>query len=416
MILDADKLQEIFQSLKRHKLRTFLTGFGVAWGIFMLVILLGSGQGLEKGILSNFSGYASNTIAVYGGVTTKSYKGLGTGRSVAPSSRDLQILRNQIPEIKLLSPKIQLTAGGSVNYKDQSGSYSVEGVTDDLFKIEQFDIKAGRLINSRDEAKSRKVAIIGKKSLEQLFDNKNPIGEQIQISGETFKVIGVFDKDASGFMNYESHILIPASTMQQTYSQKDEIRQFILIPKEGISSKVVENKIRQFMANLCQFDPTDRRALWISNIEEQFKQFNSLFSGISIFLWGVGLGTLLGGIVGVGNIMFIAVKERTREIGIRKALGATPRAVVSQILLESIFITVLAGFVGILLGSGVLFGIGFIMDKMPSSGMSFFIDPQIDLGITLSAMILLVAFGALAGWIPSRQAAKVDPIEALRYE
>ncbi len=413
---DLDKWHEIYLSLKKHKLRTFLTGFGVAWGIFMLVILLGAGQGLEKGILSNFSGYATNTIQVYGGVTSMPYKGLGTGRLIRPTSRDLELLKDYIKDIKYLSLRMPLALSGNVTYKDEEVSASVEGITHDFFKIETFDVKAGRLLNEMDSKYQRKVAIIGKRTLEVLFDFKNPIGEYIIIGDEFFKIVGVFDNESSGFANYESNIFIPATTLRQTYSQADEVQRFSLIPQAGVSASVVEDKIRKFLSMKNQFDSEDKSALWIMNLEERFNNFNSLFSGISIFLWAVGLGTLLGGIVGVGNIMFIAVKERTKEIGIRKALGATPNAIITQILSEAIVITLGAGLVGMLLGSGILFGLGYIMDQMPDSGFSFFTDPQIDLGITISALFVLIVFGLIAGWIPAQKASKVNPIEALRYE
>lgn len=416
-MIDLDKIQEIFLSLRKHKLRTFLTGFGVAWGIFMLVILLGSGQGLQKGIMSNFSGYASNSMSGYAGVTTMPYKGMPEGRWIRPTSIQLKEMKSKIDAIECVSPKLQYSSGGAIVYKNKEESFSVEGVTADFFRIEAFNPVIGRLINQRDNKEKRKVAIIGKKPHEVLFDKKDPIGEYIRIGQEYFMVIGVFEKESKGFNPFESNIFIPFNSLLNTFSVEDKISQFSLLINPEHSAKEVEEEVRSYLANACSFDVKDRRAIWISNIEEQFNAFNSLFVGIAVFLWIIGISTLVGGIVGVGNIMLVTVKERTKEIGIRKALGATPNSIISFVLQESIIITTLAGYIGMILGMIALKAGGWFVERLgDNSKFIFFKNPEIDLGIAVSATILLICAGALAGYIPARNAAKVDPIEALRYE
>lgn len=414
-MFDLDKWQEIFTSLKKHKLRTFLTGFGVAWGIFILVILLGSGRGLQSGIESNFTGFAKNSIYVYGGMTSKPYKGLSIGRSIKPTLRDLEVLKKTIPEIEYLSPQVNLSVSGMITYQDKEGSYSVQGITADKFEIVGMNTIYGRLLNRRDDELARKVVIIGEQVHEELFNMQDPVGEYLNVGNEFFMVVGVF-KPESDQGDMSSVIYMPVQSLMRTYSQSDEVRQFSLIPKSGVSAKIVETKMRDQLAGLCKFDPSDRRALWIRNIEEQFESFQALFSGINIFLWIVGISTLVGGVVGVGNIMLVTVKERTKEIGIRKSLGATPKSIINLILSEAVIITTAAGYAGLLLGILLLQVGGFFVKNMQNTRFTFFADPQIDIKVAISATILLIVAGAFAGFIPARKAARVNPIEALRYE
>jgi len=417
-MFDLDKWQEIFLSLRKHKLRTFLTGFGVAWGIFVLIILLGSGQGLHNGILTNFSGYASNAIWVSGRITSLPYKGLPDGRRIRPSIRDLELMKKNIPGIQYLSPQVQLVSSGLITYKEKEGSFSVQGIYADYFKIELLDAKLGRLLNQLDDKEKRKVAVIGKKAHEILFEEKNPEGEYIKIKNEHFKIVGVFDKVSKMRGRDEASIFIPYSSLIQTFNQNDAVSQFCLTPGKEIAASIIETKIRGFLASRCEFDVKDKRALWISNLEEQFKVFNALFSGIAIFLWIIGISTLVGGVVGVGNIMLVTVKERTKEIGLRKSLGATPNSIIALVLQEAIVITTIAGYTGMIFGILILKLSAMLVNNMGDEGQAFtfFKNPEIDIKIALLATFVLIIAGAIAGFIPARKAAKIRPIEALRYE
>lgn len=415
-MFDIDKWIEIFESIKRHKLRTFLTGFGVAWGIFMLVILLGSGQGLYQGVSSNFAGYAQNLVTVFPGVTSQPYEGLPTERRVEVSLDDLRLLQENVRSINKLSPESSQNTD-QVYYDDNSGDFQITGVYPDFFDIMIFKQPFGRFINPLDQQESRNIAVVGPKAMDLLFGEDSPVGKHITIQNNNFKVVGVFET-SEGQMRFgqdEDAIYIPHSSFVQAFGQEDGVGRFYMTPEEGYTGTDLEDRTKSYLGNHLRFHADDPRALRTFNMEDQVQNFTALFSGVNIFLWIVGLSTLMGGVVGVGNIMLVTVKERTREIGIRRALGATPGSILNMIILEAIFITTLSGYIGLFLGIMLLNGIRILMERA-AIDLGILGPPSVDLNIAIGATIVLILSGAVAGFIPARNASKTKPIEALRYE
>jgi putative ABC transport system permease protein len=416
-MFDLDKWQEIYNTMRAHKLRTFLTAFGVAWGIFMLVLLLGAGKGLENGVLKIFGSMAKNTMWIWGGRTTMPYKGLQPGRYIRYDNDDYKALRNDFPEIKYLAPSSRLGGSFMVINKDKSGSFSVEGHYPDLSKVKVMTYPRGRFINDTDIREKRKVAVIGSRPVELLFDQEDPIGKYIQIKGVYFMVVGTFAVETTeeGGRSDAEKIFIPLTTLQQTFNQQNNLDNFALTPEDNIDPEELEIRIKAKLASRHNMSPDDAKALGSFNSGKAVQKFVALFTGISIFIWVVGIGTIIAGIVGVSNIMLIIVKERTREIGIRKALGATPRSIVTLIIQEAIVITSFAGYIGLVLGVALMEGLKSFM-KTAKIESPFFSNPDIDIKIAIIAMVILVVAGALAGLFPARKAANINPIEALKAE
>ena len=412
-MFDKEKWMEIFQSIRKHKLRTFLTGFGVAWGIFMLIVLLCVGKGLNNGVSKQFDGVDGQSVQFFAGVTSLPYKGLPTDRFMHYSSADLSEMRNFIPEIRYISPEAELENPGMITYNKHQGTYTVEGVYSEFNQIKYQKISEGRWLNPIDEQQCRKVAVIGLKCKKQLFKDRNPIGESITIKGNQFLVVGVITPDTTKIFNFggEAAIFVPYASFRKTLQPSDLIYHFDVSASPSASATEVEWKVKKHLARKYIYDINDPRVIWISNNEQERKATGSLFTGLNIFLWFIGISTLVGGIVGVGNIMMVTVKERTKEIGIRKALGAMPQSITSLVIQESIVITTFSGSIGLVLASGVLEVVSYF-----TKTVSYFQHPEIDMHIALSALIILVVAGALAGYIPARNASKVSPIEALRYE
>ncbi|WP_236975941.1 ABC transporter permease [Membranihabitans maritimus] len=406
---DQDKWNEIFVSIQKHKLRTTLTALGVFWGIFLLVILLGSGQGMQNGIEKQFRGDALNSIWMYGGSTSKTFNGLPKGRRIQFNNDDFENLQEQFPEIEYLAGRVFLSGTQILKYKKKNLSFSVFGVSPDMIHVENAQITSGRFLNKTDEQKRRKVAVIGSQIKDEVFGNEDPIGKDILLGDGMYRVVGISHDPESNQAQRE--IYIPMSVAQVVFHGNENISNLSLIGGDLSEEQVnqLQQGITETLAANHQFDPTDNRALYINNRYEDYKRFQNLFLGIKSFLWFVGLGTVLAGIVGVSNIMLIIVKDRTKEIGIRKALGATPRSIVSMILTEAIFITSMAGYFGLAAGIVVLS----LLDNLDSD---FFSSPEINLGVGLAAIIILVIAGALAGLIPSMQAAKINPIVAMRTD
>lgn len=415
-MFDLDNWQEIYSSVKKHKLRTLLTAFGVFWGILMLVLLLGAGKGLENGVFQMFGNNARNTIFIWSEVTRLPYKGLSPGRKVTFDNGDYAAIVRQVPEIGVLVPNLNLGEKVSVGYKEKSVGFTLKGTHPNLRKIKTIDLATGRFINELDLSGQRKVAVVGRRIKEILFNNSNPVGKFIDIKGVHFKVIGTFLTDESGNQKEDAEtVLIPLSTLQRTFGYEDDISLFTLIPRTGIPAERVETKLKQLLAARHSIHPQDQEAISTFNSEKEFNKFVSLFTGINLFIWIVGSGTIIAGIIGVGNIMLIIVKERTREIGIRKALGATPFSIISLIIMESILITSAAGYVGLLAGIAIVESVKSFLDKTGIKS-EFFKDPHIDMHVALTAVVILVVTGALAGLIPARNAANINPIEALKTE
>lgn len=418
-MFDTDRWQEIYHVLTKNKLRTALTAFGVFWGLFMLVVLMGSGNGLENGAKADFGQYATNSFYLWGQTTSMPYKGFKKGRTINFTNEDTEALRNAIDDAAVIAPKCQLGGyrGSSfVSRKKYNGSsFQISGDDPSIIEIAPRKIIKGRWLNAKDMDDKRKVAVIGKRVEEVLFEaGEDPIGEYISIGGVYFMVVGVYDLFASsshGDRELEK-IFTPITSFQQAFNYGTTVGWYSIMSDANISASEVEKQVKTFLQNRYDIHPEDHRAMGSWNAEEEFAKMNNLFIGIRFLVWVVGIGTLLAGVIGVSNIMLIVVKERTKEIGIRKAIGATPASIVTQIMLESIILTSFAGYIGLVLGVGLLelinLGIG------ESGGM--FRHPEIDFQAALISLVVLVVAGGLAGIIPAQKAASVDPIVALRSE
>lgn len=422
-MFDRDSWQEIFHTLKKNRLRTFLTAFGVFWGIFMLIIMLGSGNGLENGVTSEMGNFASNSFFVWTERTSMPYKGFPRGRWFNFKNDDIQALRDNIPEIEYIAPKIRgWSAGDGTNNtvrKDKTGAFSIMGEYPVWNKIDPMEMLEGRFINDLDINENRKVAVIGTRVREVLFDpQEDPIGDYIRIQGVYFKVVGVFsplNTNISFGGEKEQSIFLPFTTLQKTYNYGDIVGWFSITSDRNYSASFVEEKALALLAQRHSVHPEDKEAFGHFNLEEEYNQMTGLFDGISGLIWIVGIGTLLAGVIGISNIMLVIVKERTKEIGIQRALGATPRKIITQIITESIFLTSLAGYIGLVFGVAVIEGINYMLTSSGGGG-DMFQRPEVDFNVAISALVILIFSGALAGLIPASRAVRIRPIDALRDE
>jgi len=406
-----DRWEEIFSTIKKNKLRTFLTGFSVAWGIFMLIILLGSGQGLENGVRDQFKSSATNTLWVWGGQTTKAYKGLKPGRYIQFDNKDYNELKKDVDGVDLIAGRLNLWGDNTITYKNNYGTFDIRTVHPDYQIIEKVNMLEGRFVNNFDVAKSLKVASIGILVRDALFKGEEAMGKYINVKGIPFKVVGVFEDD-DGRQDNQRTIYLPITTGQKVFYGRDRIQTMaVTVGAASVAeSKVVEQNIRSKISGRHNFDKDDESALFIWNSVEEFKKFLDLFAAIRLFIWVIGIGTIIAGIVGVSNIMMITVKERTKEIGIRKTMGATPMSVILLIMQEAVFITAVAGYMGLVLGVGLLELVS------PHIQTEFFRNPEANLNIAIGATILLIIAGMIAGYIPARRAASIKPVDALRDE
>ena len=416
-MFDIDRWQEIYHSIRKHRLRTLLTAFGVFWGIFMLAVLLGAGSGLENGVTRNFD-VAKNAVFIWTQRTSVPYKGLQPGRFIQLKNNDLNALREQVPELGALSPRLRIPGSYTIERGKESASFSVNGETPELFAIRPQLMLSGRFINDSDIGEKRKVAVIGDRVREVLFkDGVDPIGEFIQIKGVPFRVVGTFGSKTNNEDAIENlqTIHIPISTLQVTFNRPDEIDYFACVPGPGVPAAVLEEKVLALLKQRHIVAPEDQRAFGAENVEREFRDVQNLFIGIRGFSWLVAIGTIIAGAVGVGNIMAIIVKERTKEIGIRKSLGATPGSIVSMILQEALVITGIAGYLGLAAGCATIAGISYALREFGMES-EFFANPEIHLGTAITAIIVLTATGLVAGLIPGLRAASVNPVVALRDE
>jgi putative ABC transport system permease protein len=415
-MFDIDKWQEIIFTIRKNKLRTFLTAFSVAWGIFMLMILLGFGTGLQHGVEYDFREDAVNSIWVSPGQTSMPYKGMKPGRNITLKNEDLDYLSKKVSGIEYSAARFFCYGEFTVRYKDKYSSYSVLGVTPDIRYIENQTPQKGRYINQMDMEEKRKVAIIGPKVVEGLFSkNEDPIGKWINVRGIQYRIVGVYnDQGDEGEIN---RIFIPLTTAQLAYNAKNQLHTIMYTVGDASveESRQVVESTKEILSQKYQFDPEDDRAVFVWNNVENFQRFLNMFLGIKIFLWVIGIFTIIAGIVGVSNIMLIIIRDRTREIGVRKAIGATPSSIVGLFLQESILITVVAGYVGLITGIGIIELIKWALVEF-NIDAPYFRDPDIDLFTAVMATVLLVISGALAGYFPAKKAAKVNPIIALREE
>lgn len=417
-MIDFDKWQEIFHTLKQNKLRTTLTAFGVFWGIFMLVIMLGAGKGLENAVYSNLGDFARNSMFIWAERTTMPYNGLPRNRAYNFKYEDMYALKQNIPEIDVIAPAVH---GGGWRQTNivvrglEMGNYEVNGVTPEEDFIDPVEVVGGRHINQLDLKNARKVCVIGYRVYEELFKKgEDPCGQYIRINSSYFQVIGYFKSKHSGRWgeNQNSQISIPFATAQRIYNYPNKADRFSIIVNPNYEVGEVESKVMAILAARHNIHPDDKAAFGYNNVGEEFKKMNGLFLGIRGLIWIVGVGTLLAGIIGVSNIMLIIIRERTSEFGIKRAIGATPRIVISSVLSESTFLTLMAGNAGLMLGVLIIE----LVNKALPPDSEMFRNPEVDFNLAITALFIIVISGLLAGLIPARRAVSIKPIAAIRTE
>jgi len=421
-MFDRDKWNEIIEALTANVFRTVLTAFGVFWGIFILVILLAAGTGLENGVKKGFSGIATNTMFMWTQATSKPYKGLPQGRQYNFKNDDIAALKHNFPDLLYVSPRNQLggfEGSNNVIRGTKTGAYNIYGDYPELTSQEAMDITQGRFINHADINNKRKVAVIGQGVIDEMYEKKeNVIGTYIKINGVNFMVVGVYKSKGNNNGNAESaqkNIFLPFTTFQQAFNFGDVVGWMAITAKDGASITDLKAGIFEFLKLRHSISPDDERAIGNFDLFAEFSKINGLFLILKFIAFFVGTLVLLSGVIGISNIMLIVVKERTKEIGIRRAIGATPRAIRAQILTESIFLTIIAGMAGIAVATGLLAILNMVLDSMPSEGVMF-ANPSVDLGVVFIALLILVGSGLLAGFIPAQIAISVKPVDALRTE
>jgi putative ABC transport system permease protein len=421
MIIDTEKWQEIFKTLGQHKLRTALTAFGVFWGIFMLTVLLGAGKGLENGVTETFPRVPNIVWVWVQGKTQLPYQGMPIGRQITFKPEDIEAIQKNVASVGWIRGQNSVGIWSGTPpyavYKDKNGTFYVEGIHANMEDINSLNMIAGRSINEFDDREKRKSAIIGTRVRAQLFGaDEDPIGADITLNGISFKVVGVFKSLASGNQQQEEEkIYIPNDTLRYAFNQVGWIGSFIVQPKPGIHARIAEEDVKKYLAEIKKVDAKDAGVFGSFNLQNEFDKIDGLFTGINVFSWIVAIGTIMAGAIGVGNIMLIVVKERTREIGLRKALGATPGSIVGMIVQEAIFITTVAGYMGLVMGVLLLEGIGKLLDA-GGGNAGFFGKPEVDFATAFSALVVLVISGLLASMMPAAKAAGVNPIVALQDE
>jgi len=418
-LFDLDHWQEIQSALVRNRMRTFLTAFGVFWGIFLLMVMLGSGSGLRKGVMQGFEGGATNSFFIWTQRTQKPFAGMPAGRRIQLTNADVAALREKVPEAEVVAPRNQLGGfggGNNVTRGRKAGAFSVMGDYPEILRIQSLRLESGRFLNPLDVAESRKVAVIGTRVKELLFARgADPVGDSIVIGGVFFQVIGVFRSAQSGddADRDAQTIFVPFTTFQRAFNFGERVGWLAVISKADVPASVAEEKALTLLRSRHKVAPDDARAFGHFNLEEEFGKVQGLFRGIRILVWLVGIGTLTAGVIGVSNIMLIIVKERTKEIGIRRAVGAGPLAIVSQIVMEASILTAVSGYLGLVAGIGVMELVGRLL---PPDATRMFGSPDVGIGEALRALAILTAAGVLAGLAPAQRALAVSPTIALRSE
>ncbi len=421
-MFDLDLWKEILSALKKNRMRSFMTAFGVFWGIFMLIIMSGAGKALENGVMDGIKAFASNSAFFWTEPTSKPYEGFQRGRTWNYKNTDIEYIRANISDVEYLSPRL---FGGRTNDGDntvrgkKTGAFNVYGDYPDFFKIDPWTPIKGRLINEIDILQNRKVCIIAERVVEVLFDeDEDPIGEYIKISGVYFQVVGVVHPETRvniGNGRKNETIMIPFTTMQKTYNHGDIVHFFSVTSVPGVPVSKIETRLKELLKERHHVAPNDLQAVGSFNIEVEWVKYMGLFNGIQILTWIVGIGTLLAGVIGVSNIMLVIIKERTQEIGIQRAIGATPAKVITHIVAESVFLTVMAGYIGLALGVGILELLNMALQSGAEDEI-FFRNPEISFQMASAALGVLVVAGVFAGLIPAKRAVSIKPIDAIRDE
>ena len=418
MRIDIDSYREILDTLTRNKSRSFLTGFGVFWGVFMLVALIGGGQGLKEMLEKNFEGFAQNTVIVWSQQTSKAYKGFRKGRWWSMDYKDITRLKQRVPELDIVAPALFAPWGktNTAYYKDQKTTPRIQGCTPEYAKVIEPKLYYGRYINEMDMKEHRKVCVIGKRIYKELFkEGGDPCGKAIRIDSTYYEVIGV-DYASSGGMNIngraEQKVTLPLTLMQEIYNRGKEVDMFVATGRQGVVMSKLTDRIRESVTMGHFVDPTDEQAAMVFNTEVLFQMLDNLFKGVNFLIWLVGLGTLLAGAIGVSNIMMVTVRERTTEIGIRRAIGATPKMILSQIISESIVMTLVAGM------SGILFGVMILQMLEMGNTEDGIVTAHFQVGFwtAIFAALVVSAMGVLAGLAPAARAMTIKPVDAMRDE
>ena len=415
MRLDLDTYREILDTLTRNKSRSFLTGFGVFWGVFMLVALIGGGQGIKELLSKNFEGFATNSAMVWAQPTTKAYKGFRKGRMWSMEYKDVARLKSRIPELDVVSP-VLFSSGGTAYFGDRKTTVGINGVQADYQRVSEPKMRYGRYLNDMDVAQRRKVCVIQKKTYKDLFPGGgDPCGNFIRVDSVYYQIVGVDYSTAEGISfggESGTTMLLPISLMQQTYNMGQSVHLIALTGKKGVVMSTITDRIRETIARAHTVDPTDEQGVMVFNTEVLFQMVDALFRGVNFLIWLVGLGTLLAGAIGVSNIMMVTVRERTIEIGIRRAIGATPRMILSQIISESIVLTMVAGM------SGILFGVLILQMLELANTEDGILTAHFQVGFwtAISAALAIAAMGVLAGLAPAARAMSIKPVDAMRDE
>jgi len=418
--MNSDRWNEIIETITSNWLRTLLTAFGVFWGIFILIILLSAGRGLENGIRNDFGDIATNTMFIWTQKITKAYQGMPKDRNFNYKLSDVEALRQNIPNLRFISPRNQLNGFNGTNNVVKglkTGAYNIYGDYPEFIQQEPMQITQGRFINYGDITEKRKVAVIGEGVVSGLYENgETVLGSYIKIQGVNFMVIGVYKKKATGGDSEEQlkQIFIPFTSFSQAFNMGDKVGWMAITSKDGQAITDVKEQIVSLLKANHKIHPEDERAIGYFDLFEQFNRVENLFTALRIIAYFVGILVLLSGVIGVSNIMLIVVKERTKEIGIRRALGATPWEIRGQILTESLFLTLIAGMGGIIMGAGAIYLVNYILGTMDPIDM--FMNPSVNLKVVLIALTILVISGLLAGFIPAQNAIRVKPVDALRTE
>lgn len=418
-MIDIDKWQEIFHTLRQNRVRTALTAFGVFWGIFMLILMLGSGNGLQNQVFSMFGDFKTNSMFIWAQRTTMPYKGFQRNRFYSFKYEDMYALKSQIPEIEIIAPTVN---GGGFRQANlvvrglQKGNYEIYGKTPDENLIDPVDILYGRYLNELDLSNKRKVALIGNRVYEELYKKgEDPVNTYIRMNGSYFQVIGAYKtrRDGGDSDRENSQIFIPFSTAQQIYNYPNKVDHFSIVVWPQYEVTNVQEKVMATLAARHDLHPDDEGAFGYFNMGKEFKKISGLFLGIKVLILIVGTGTLLAGVIGVSNIMLIIIRERTNEFGIKRALGATPLKIISSVLSESTFLTLIAGISGLMMGVLALSGMDKAFAGSPESPLK---NPSVDFNMAMLALAVIVFSGLLAGLIPSKRAVSIKPIEAIRTE